>query len=382
VKFSCHRIVKYYFKKDIVKAIGITESVVEGKVIYNIESNVLFNLENNILTLTATDGSVWARSRVVLDDAQGSGSVAVYAKKMGSILKEMPDGIISIEVEQNEKINIKSENGKIKHLIIGMKSDDFPSYPTETDGIDYVMLPTKEFVTMINKTIISIAKEALKPSLRGIYFEKTNSKFIAVGTDGRRMALIEREFEGMSDGAYTIIIEPKVLNEILLTANYEDIEHIKMGVDGQQVYFNVGQYDFVSTLIEGKYPNFRQVIPKDFTCSFRVNKNDLLDAIRRVIPMISELRSKRLLLTISDNSLKVKSVNNEVGESLEEIEAKYTGEEYTVGYNYQYLQEIIKQIDSDIITFMVNANNSPTMVKEIEREDYYFIIMPMGLTED
>ena len=375
MKFRC-------FKKDIVKAIGITESVVEGKVIYNIESNVLFNLENNILTLTATDGSVWARSRVVLDDAQGSGSVAVYAKKMGSILKEMPDGIISIEVEQNEKINIKSENGKIKHLIIGMKSDDFPSYPTETDGIDYVMLPTKEFVTMINKTIISIAKEALKPSLRGIYFEKTNSKFIAVGTDGRRMALIEREFEGMSDGAYTIIIEPKVLNEILLTANYEDIEHIKMGVDGQQVYFNVGQYDFVSTLIEGKYPNFRQVIPKDFTCSFRVNKNDLLDAIRRVIPMISELRSKRLLLTISDNSLKVKSVNNEVGESLEEIEAKYTGEEYTVGYNYQYLQEIIKQIDSDIITFMVNANNSPTMVKEIEREDYYFIIMPMGLTED
>lgn len=375
MKFRC-------FKKDIVKAIGITESVVEGKVIYNIESNVLFNLENNILTLTATDGSVWARSRVMLDDAQGSGSVAVYAKKVGSILKEMPDGIISIEVEQNEKINIKSENEKIKHLIIGMKSDDFPSYPTETGDIDYIMLPTKEFVTMINKTIISIAKEALKPSLRGIYFEKTNSKFIAVGTDGKRMALIEREFDGMSDGAYSIIIEPKVLNEILVTANYEDTEYIKMGVDGQQVYFHIGQYDFVSTLIEGKYPNFRQVIPKDFTCSFRVNKNDLLDAIRRVVPMISDLRSKRLLLTISENNLKVKSVNNEVGESLEEIEAKYSGEEYTMGYNYQYLQEIIKQIDSDIITFMINANNSPTMVKEIEREDYYFIIMPMGLTED
>ncbi|WP_218069650.1 DNA polymerase III subunit beta, partial [Brachyspira hampsonii] len=206
-------------KKDIVKSIGVTENVVEGKVIYNIESNVLFHLSGNMLTLTATDGSVWARSRIILDDCEGEGAVAVYAKKISSILKEMPDGLITINVEENEKINIESENGKTKHLIIGMKTDDFPAYPESNGDISYIMLPTKELVTMINKTISSIAKEPFKPALRGICFEKTDSKFLAVATDGRRMAVIEREFEGVENGSFSIIIEPKVLNEILVTAN-------------------------------------------------------------------------------------------------------------------------------------------------------------------
>lgn len=375
MKFRCS-------KKDIVKSIGVTENVVEGKVIYNIESNVLFNLENNMLTLTATDGSVWARSRIMLEDSEGEGSVAVYAKKISSILKEMPDGFITINVEKNEKINIESESGKIKHLIIGMKTDDFPHYPETNANISYIMLPTKELVTMINKTISSIAKEPFKPALRGICFEKTDKKFLAVATDGRRMAVIEREFEGVDSGSYSIIIEPKVLNEILVTASYDEVEHVKMGVDGQQVYFQVGKYDFVSSLIEGKYPNFRQVIPKDFAYSFRVNKNDLLDAIRRIVPMISDVRSKKMIMNVSEESLKVKGINQEMGESAEEIDIKYSGEEHSVAYNYTYIQDVIKQIDSEIVTFMVNKDSSPTMVKEIEREDYYFIVMPMSMGEE
>ena len=375
MKFRC-------LKKDIVKSIGVTENVVEGKVIYNIESNVLFHLAGNMLTLTATDGSVWARSRIMLDDYEGEGTVAVYAKKISSILKEMPDGMITINVEENEKINIESENGKTKHLIIGMKTDDFPSYPESNGDINYIMLPTKELVTMINKTISSIAKEPFKPALRGICFEKTDSKFLAVATDGRRMAIIEREFEGIDAGSFSIIIEPKVLNEILVTANYDEVEQVKMGVDGQQVYFQVSKYDFVSSLIDGKYPNFRQVIPKEFAYSFRVNKNDLLDAIRRVVPMINDVRSKRMILTVSEESLKVKGINQEMGESLEEIDIKYTGEEHSVAYNYTCIQDVIKQIDSEIVTFMVNKDSSPTIVREIEREDYYFIIMPMSIGEE
>ncbi len=375
MKFKC-------LKKDIIKSIGITENVVEGKVIYNIESNVLFHLKDKILTLTATDGSVWARSRMMLDESEGEGTIAVYAKKIGSILKEMPEGVITIYIEQNERINIESENGKIKHLIIGMKADDFPDYPEDNENINYITLPTKEFVTMINKTISSIAKEPLKPSLRGICFEKTDSKFIAVATDGRRLALIEREFDNVSEGSYLIIIETKVLSEILVTASYEDAENIKMGVTGQQVYFHIGQYDFVSTLIEGKYPNFRQVIPKDFVYSFRVNKNDLMSAIRRVVPMINDLRSKKIIINLSEDSLKVKGINNEMGESAEEIEAKYSGEEYSVAYNYVYLQDALKNIDSEIVTFMVNSGSSPTMIKEIEREDYYYILMPINISEE
>lgn len=375
MKFRC-------LKKNIVRAIGITENVVEGKVIYNIESNVLINLQNKVLTLTATDNSVWARSKMVLDEATGEGSVAVYAKKIGSILKEMPEGYISITVEKNEKITIESENGKIKHLIIGMKTDDFPDYPEGGEKTSYSMIPTKELVTMINKTKCVISKEAFKPVLRGIYFEKTDTNFIAVATDGKRLGVIERKFEKLAEGAYTIIVDPKVLDEVVATASFEDVEEVKMGVDGQQVYFQIGNFDFVSTLIEGKYPNFRGVIPKDFEYSFRVNKNDFLDAIRRVTPMISDVRSKRLVVEVGENSLKIKGINQELGESVEEIDVKYSGPDKVVAYNYSYIQDVVKQIDSEIITFMVNGGSNPTMVKEIEREDYYYIIMPMNLSDE
>ena len=114
----------------------------------------------------------------------------------------------------------------------------------------------------------------------------------------------------------------------------------------------------------------------------RVNKNDLLDAIRRIVPMINDVRSKRMILTVSEEALKVKGINQEMGESLEEIDVKYSGEEHSVAYNYTYIQDVIKQIDSEIVTFMVNKDSSPTMVKEIEREDYYYIIMPMSIGEE
>ena len=375
MKFRC-------LKKDIMKSISVTENVVEGKVIYNMESNILINLENNILTLTATDGNVWARSKAHLENAEGNGTVAVYAKKIGSILKEMPEGFLSIHIEDNEKIYIDSDNDKVKHLIIGVKADDYPSYPENIENTKMISLPTKEFITMISKTINAVAKEPFKPALRGILFEKTGSSLYAVSTDGRRLAYIERDFglEGVDD--FSIIIEPKVLLEIQKNISYEDVEEIQMGVDNYQVCFKVGQYDFVSTLIEGKYPDYRKVIPKEFDYTFRVNKNDLVDAMRRVVPMISDIRSKKIIFEITEDLLKIKAINQEMGESLGKVEIKYSGEQEISAFNYAYVQDVLKTLDSEIVTFCMNHDHKPTMVKEIEREDYFYIIMPMNANED
>lgn len=369
-------------KKDIQNVISITEDIVAGKIVYNIESNVVFTLKDNVLTLIATDNSVWVKGELELSDYSGEGSVAVYAKKIGSIIKEMPEGFLSIEIDEGNKINISSENGKIRHTIIGIQPEDFPEYPSMEKSVGLIEIPTKEFVTMVHKTISSVSKETFKPALRGIYFEKEASDIRAVATDGKRLAYIERRFEGVASDNFEIIIEPKVLSEIINVANYDDVENIEMGVGSQQVYFKCGKFQFVSTLIEGKYPNYKQVIPKEFDYSFRVNKDDLLDGVRRVIPMISDMRSKRLMMEVSENALKIKGVNREMGESVEDIEANYHGEPHKLALNYAFVQDIVKQLNSDIITFRANSDTSPAMIKEIEREDYFFIIMPMSLEED
>ncbi len=375
MKFRC-------LKKDIMKSISVTEDIVEGKVIYNMESNILINLENNMLTLTATDGNVWARSKMQLDNSEGSGTVAVYAKKIGSILKEMPEGFVNISIEDNEKIYIDADNGNTKHLIIGMKADDYPSYPDNIDNVKMMDVPTKQFIMMITKTINSIAKEPFKPSLRGIFFEKIGSSLYAVATDGRRLAYIERDFSLEQADDFSIIVETKILLEIQKNINYDDIESMQMGVDGYQVYFRAGQYDFVSTLIEGKYPDYRNVIPKEYDYTFRVNKNDFLDAMRRVVPMISDVRSKKIMFEVSEDLMTIKAINQEMGESLGKVEIKYSGESQVAAFNYTYIQDVLKLLDSEIVTFCMNKGNKPTMVKEIEREDYFYIVMPMNATDE
>ncbi|MBI4976556.1 MAG: DNA polymerase III subunit beta [Spirochaetes bacterium] len=375
MKFKC-------LKKDILKVIAVTEDVVEGKIVYNIESNVMFDLNENVLTLTATDNSVWVKGVLQLSEYSGKGTVGVFAKKIVSIIKEMPEGFLSIEIDKQNKIRIASENNKIKHTIIGIKPDDFPAFPDIKDTAKPVVIPAKEFVTMVNKCLSFTARDTFKPVLRGIYFEKEDNAVRAIATDGKRLAFIEREFEGVPKGGFGIIIEPKVLTEMISIASGEDAENVTMTVGAQQVSFGCGSFQFVSTLIEGKYPNYKQVVPKDFGNSFRVNKNDLMDAVRRVTPMIQDVRSKKLIMEVGEGSLNVKGVNQELGESSEEIEVNYQGDPCQISFNYTYIQDIMRQIDADIITFRFNDDTSPAMVKEIERNDYFYIVMPMKAEEE
>lgn len=375
MKFKC-------LKKDIQSVMAITEDIVGGKIVYNIESNVVFALKGNTLTLTATDNSIWVRGELDLTDCEGEGEVAVFAKKIGSIIKEMPDGFLAFDVNEDNKINMVSENGRIRHTIIGISPADFPAYPSVSAGVQFLDVPAKEFGVMIEKTDSATSKETFKPALRGIYFEKEASALHAVATDGKRLAYIERSFENIGGEDFSVIIDPKVLKEVINAADYAQTDNISVGVGTQQVYFKTGRFQFTSNLIEGKFPAYKQVIPSDFDYSFRVNKADLLDALRRVIPMINDIKSRRLIFEVSEGTLRVKGVNREIGESREDIEAIYHGEAQTLILNYMYVQDIIKQLDSDIISFSARYDTSPAMVKEIERTDYFYIVMPMSPSDD
>lgn len=370
MKFKC-------LKKDILKVISVTEDVVEGKIVYNIESNVVFDLDGSTLTLMATDNSVWVKAVLKLEEASGKGTVGVFAKKIVSIIKEMPEGFLSFDIDKSTKINIESENGRIHHTIIGIKPDDFPTFPDIADSMKPVVIPAKEFTTMVNKTLPFVARDTFKPVLRGIFFEKDGDAFRSIATDGKRLAFLERNFESMPKGSFGIIVEPKVLSEVVAIAAAGEVEHVELTVGAQQVSLSLGNFQFVSTLIEGKYPNYRQVIPRDFAHSFRVNKNDLTDAVRRVTPMIADVRSKKLIMEMSENNLKVRGVNQELGESSEEIEINYHGDQKSIAFNYTYIQDITRQIDADIATVRFNDDTTPAMVKEIERNDYFYIVMPM-----
>lgn len=370
MKFKCN-------KKELLKHLSVLTNIVEAKVIYNIESNIYMQLENNKLTLRSTNGSMSAQSSLIVESDNSQGSVLVYANKFYSIIKEMSNDDIIVEVEENEKINIMSENKKSKHLIVGLKSDDYPVM--EYTGSNTFALTSNILKNLIAKSKEFVAREPFKPALRGVLFRKVGDSLIMVATDCRRMAVVEK-VENVNCNDFEAIVEIDVLDSIL--SLIDDNIEVKIGISEKFIYFKINDFEFVSSLIEGKYPNYSQVIPNEFAYSFKVGKLELLAGIKRVAPMIKDIRSKRIILNVETDVLVLEGINTEMGNSKETLDIKYEGEPFKVAFNYEYLISAVKNVDSEIIEFNVNEGSSPTMINDVATKDYFTILMPMSISED
>lgn len=369
-------------KKQLLKTIGVLEYATNGQNLYDVSSFIAIDLKNNALTLSATNNSVWAKTAIMVEEAQGEGVALVPAKKISAILKEMPDGFICINAdEKGNTLTLKSETKRIKNIILCIAPDNHIDYPKGIVNIEYTDIIAKEFRNMIIKVRDAVSREAFKPVLQAICFKKTKHDFVSVATDGRRLNVVERHFENIGENDYSIIVNAKVL-DLALMAMEDENEIIKIAISEDMLHLNINNYNFISTLVEGTYPNFKQVVPVRFDYSFNVNKNDMLDAIRRVSAMVKESMYKKLTLTISQDFLKLKTVHAEHGEAEEEIDVKYAGDEKKIAYNAYYLLDALKQIESEIVTFRVNERLAPTMIKEPGRTDYYIVLMPINLTDD
>jgi DNA polymerase-3 subunit beta len=366
-------------KNDLLNLIGKTQNIVEKRNTMPILVNILLDAQKGRLKVFATNLEVSLTDEVAADVAT-PGKVAVSAKSLFDIVKEMPDGPVQFIKQENNWLKITQ--GKSVFNIVGISPDEYPVFPSHTTK-EFMEIEAKVLTDMIGKTIYSVSNDETRYHLNGVYFEKklggaNGSSFLMVATDGHRLSLVNRENQG-PDAKTTegVIIPRKGLSEI-----YKLIENVegqfRMAIEGSQLIVVHGPTVLMVRLIEGKYPNYRQLIPQNLSEHVDVSRDALLSSLRRV-SLLSNQKSKGVTLSFSNGKLEISSNNPELGDAKEELEIDYKGTGLKIGFNAKYMMDVLSSMDDDSISIDLKDQLSPGVMRPKADKNYTCVIMPMRI---
>jgi len=312
--------------------------------------------------LTANDLDV-SLTTVVECNVDGEGTVAVPGKKFFEIARSLPDDTVEINTE-GEKIAVKCKRSRFR--IVGKNADEFPKLP-EQKSLASFMVKTATLGDMVEKTIYAVSGDLTRPSLCGVLWEAAGGKLTMVATDGHRLAKVD--FDGGFDNleGKEFIVSPKALN--ILRSLMEEKEEVKISLAENHITFDMGDSIIYSRLIEGPFPDYNQVIPKNNKKELVVNREELTDACRRV-SILSSAITHQVKLSVGTDVLTLSVNTPDVGEASEELQCNFKGDNLEIGYNARYLLDILKTIETEDIAFL------------LDRSDNTGIIIPVGEGRD
>jgi DNA polymerase-3 subunit beta len=375
-------------KSKIFSAVQEVLNVVPARTTLPILSNMLLEVGESKLKLAATDLDISMITSIPVS-ASKKGSITIPARTFAEILRELPESEIEISVTEN-RMELKVERGMYK--ISGIPSDEFPKLPT-ANLAKQIKINGGDLVKMIQKTVLAVSTDETRPALNGILWQ-TSGKFMQmVATDGHRLAKTSQKNNKLKGMYEDVIIPPKVLNLLVKllgdsakggsTSNEEEKE-IGVIFGENNIIFAVGDSILASRLIEGPYPNFEQVIPKDNDKKLVVNKELLISTVRRV-SILSNTLTHQIKFSLKKDNLELSSVNFDLGgEANETVSCDYASEPVDIGYNASYVLDILKQIDGDEVIFELGSSVSAGMIYSSEKkeaEEYLYLLMPLRLAE-
>ena len=368
-------------KGELQRGLGRLQAIVEKRNSMPILANVLLTAsgkgESGTLELAATDLEVGIRGVEGAKVAK-TGAVTVSARKLYDIVRELPDEPVDLEATANNYLELRC--GRARFSLAGTDAEEYPSLP-EFSPERLVTLQSAVLSQMIERTMYAASVDETRYNLNGVYFEVTGetSKIRLVATDGHRLALVDRsvgeEASGLASG---VIIPRKGLAELKRLVDEEDADEIELGFEGSSGLARRGGVTLVMRLIEGEFPNYQQVIPKDADLKITLAVEPLVRAVRRVA-LLSAERSRAIKIDIAEGKLTISSSNPDLGEAQEEVDIDYGGEAVSIGFNAKYLLECLSAIGSKEIQFAFKNGNTQAEIRPTDDTDTLAVVMPMRL---
>jgi DNA polymerase-3 subunit beta len=363
-------------KDQIIIGLQAVQNVVSSRTTLPILSNVLLHAEENRLELTATDLDVTVACSVEAKVKKG-GSTTVPVKKLFGIVRELGGNEIDIETDDKNITSIRCNASFYK--IHGLGADEFPPLPKFKDD-KKVSLPQETVKGMMLKTSFAVSTDESRYVLNGIFISLKDHKMTMVATDGRRLALVDGEVEIAEKSGGEFIVPAKAVYELnRLLQDKGDLE-IKFG-ENQAAFTMKDEKGFsvlvITKLIEGNYPNYRQVIPAETKERVPLNREEFLQALRRAEIMTSE-KANSVKLTFGKNNLAITANSPEVGEARETLAVNYKGKEIAIAFNPRYLIDALNALSEDEVFFELIDELSPGVLKI--NGPFLYVVMPMRLS--
>ncbi|MCY4443006.1 MAG: DNA polymerase III subunit beta [Deltaproteobacteria bacterium] len=362
-------------REDFLSALSRTQGTVERRNTMPILANVLIETHTNRIRVTATDLEVGVRASLN-GEIVTSGRVTVDARKLYEIVRELSEEMIELQRLENDRVEIRS--GKSVFKMVGLDAQEFPVFAQSAEG-DRKECPAQVLKEMIDKTIFSVSTDETRSNLNGALLHESGDNTVRmVTTDGHRLSLVQREIGplGIQKG---VIIPRKGLGEIRRLLEDSGEATVSLGLTENMVFVWYGDVEMSIRLIDGEFPDYDKVIPSDHTSEANVAQSNLFRALRRV-SLLSSDRYRGVRVELKGGGMFISANNPDLGEAAEELDVDYQGARLSIGYNAQYLLDILGVLEhDDKVTLAVKDDQSPTVLKRNGDESLLYVVMPMRI---
>jgi len=363
-------------KEQIINGLQAVQNVVSTRTTLPILSNVLLRAEGERLEFTATDLDVTIACAVEAK-IKKPGASTVPVKKLFGIVRELSS--IDIDLEVDEKNNCSVRSGASFYKINGLSADEFPPLPKFKED-KKVVLPQETLKGMMKKTSFAISTDESRYVLNGNFISLKDHKMTMVATDGRRLALVDEEMDVSENSQGEFIVPAKAVNE--LNRLLQDKGEVELRYAENQASFTLKDEKgssvlIVTKLIEGNYPNYRQVIPAETKERVALMREEFLHALRRAEIMTSE-KSNSVKLSFGKNKLEITANSPEVGEAKETLAINYKGPEMAIAFNPKYIIDPLNALANDEVFLELIDELSPGVLKI--NGPFLYVVMPMRLS--
>jgi len=374
MKFSIN---KDHFSNGLQQVLN----VVASRSTMPILSNVLIEAEEGHISLTTTNLDLGIRCRIKAEVSE-NGSLTLPVRKLATIVRELPIDEVFVETSETNQAKITSGGSLFK--IMGISAEEFPPLPT-FENRKVFELAQEEIVHMLKSVSYAQSTDENRYILNGVYFNFADEKLTLVATDGRRLGLTGLELEVSEENAGSLILPAKTVAELERLMGKG--EKVKIAFNDRQAAFEIdideggdsGLVDhlyLVSKIVEGNYPNYRQVIPKETEHRVKIERELMLECVHRAALVTSD-KSNSVKLKVSKNLLEISGQSTEYGESHESMAIAYDGPEVQVAFNPQFLMEPLKALTKDEVFFEFKDELSPGLFKTLD--NFICVIMPLRL---
>ena len=366
-------------KEDIFNGIRLVANVAAMKSLQPVLANILIEtVDDNAVKLTATDFDLTI-STTVDAKIENEGRITLPAKKLNDIVSRLSDKLITFELNpETNSMNITCDNTKFD--IIGISANEFPNVLenisiSEENAID---IDLKPFVKAMRQASFAAANFEANNLLSGVVCDISEEMLEMASTDGNRLARVREKISNIEHKTSQLIIPSKTTTEFMKMSALIDDESVKIYTDKTKLVIKTEKSMMISRIMEGQYPKYNQLIPKESPKTAIVNKNKLVSALERVSIMVNE-KTSIVKFEFSENKLTLKADTPDAGASEESFDIEYNSEDLTIAFNYKYVIDGLKNMDTDEVKIGLNTNLSATVFMPNSEEDYISLIMPVQI---
>jgi DNA polymerase-3 subunit beta len=331
--------------------------------------------EGGGVELQATDMEVGIRVKVDAELESAANPVVLPGRLLLDVVRSLPNDDLALEYRsQTQDVEIVS--GTAKFHLRTLPTEDFPKLP-ETEGATSVTVPAQAFIETVSRVGRAASRDEARPHLTGVLVTASGTELRMVATDSYRLAVKETKLDSPIDGELEVNVPVRALQELTRVASADGVEQIEITAKENQVIFRAGDVVLSSRLIEGRFPNYKQLLPESYEHELRLSRSELLDVVKRISLMAQ--KNAPLRMKFEDGALEVSAETPDIGEARESVPAPFKGETLEIGFNPEFLQDGLDSAESDELIFKLISPHRPGLIQSGDDGGFIYLVMPVRL---